>query len=44
MISHNTLYTLANSLGAVAMFTVVLYHFVAVNSRYLTKDSGAKVQ
>ena len=35
MISNNTLYNLANSLGALAMLTVVAYHFVAVNARYL---------
>lgn len=35
MITHNTLYNLANSLGMLAMFTVVLYHFVAVNARHL---------
>lgn len=40
MISHNTLYTLANSLGALAMLTIVLYHFVAVNSRTLAKNSA----
>ncbi|KAI6145284.1 hypothetical protein BKA82DRAFT_2356296 [Pisolithus tinctorius] len=33
MISHQTLYNLANSLGALAMITVVAYHFVAVNAR-----------
>ncbi|KAJ6457168.1 hypothetical protein C8R47DRAFT_173078 [Mycena vitilis] len=31
MISHATLYSLANSLGVLAMVTVVGYHFVAVN-------------
>ena len=35
MISHTTLYNLANGLGALAMLTVVAYHFVAVNARYL---------
>ena len=35
MMSHNTLYNLANSLGMLAMFTVVLYHSVAVNARHL---------
>lgn len=44
MISHNTLYSLANGLGALAMITVVLYHFVAVNSRYLSKDGAVKQQ
>ena len=41
MISHTTLYNLANGLGALAMVTVVLYHFVAVNARYI-KDEGGK--
>ena len=40
MITHNTLYNLANGLGALAMLTVVLYHFVAVNSRQLAKNAG----
>jgi hypothetical protein len=35
MISHATLYALANTLGAMAMVTVVAYHFVAVNARYI---------
>jgi len=35
MISHETLYTLANTLGVLAMVTAVGYHFVAVNERYL---------
>ena len=39
MISHTTLYNLANSLGMLAMFTVVLYHFVAVNARHLEKSA-----
>lgn len=42
MISHDTLYNLANSLGALAMLTVVGYHFVAVNTRYLSKESAPK--
>ncbi|KAJ7245166.1 hypothetical protein B0H12DRAFT_1235891 [Mycena haematopus] len=37
MISHQTLYSLANSLGVLAMATVVGYHFVAVNAKYLSK-------
>jgi len=37
MISHTTLYNLANALGVMAMITVVAYHFVAVNGRYMTK-------
>ena len=35
MISHDTLLTLANLLGLLAMITVVGYHVVAVNARYL---------
>lgn len=42
MISNATLYNLANGLGALAMLTVVAYHFVAVNARYLSKDSQQK--
>ncbi|KAI0705518.1 hypothetical protein C8Q76DRAFT_751252 [Earliella scabrosa] len=44
MISHMTLYNLANSLGALAMLTVVLYHFVAVNARQLGKSGSAVSQ
>lgn len=40
MISHNTLYNLANSLGVLAMLTVVAYHFVAVNAKHLAKVDG----
>jgi hypothetical protein len=40
MITHATLYTLANALGTMAMVTVVAYHFVAVNARYLTAKSA----
>ena len=40
MITHDTLYALANGLGALAMVTVVAYHFVAVNSKLLTDSSG----
>lgn len=36
--SHDTLYQLANSLGVLAMLTVVGYHFIAVNARYLAKN------
>jgi hypothetical protein len=39
MISHDTLYTLANSLGVLAMVTAVGYHVIAVNERHL----GGKV-
>jgi hypothetical protein len=35
MISHQTLLTIANSLGMLAMLTVVGYHVVAVNARYI---------
>ena len=38
MISNATLYNLANGLGALAMLTVVAYHFVAVNSRYIAEE------
>lgn len=40
MITHDTLYSLANSLGALAMITVVAYHFVAVNAKYLAKNGA----
>ena len=39
MISHATLYNVANMLGALAMITVVLYHFVAVNAKRVTQKS-----
>lgn len=42
MITHQTLYTLANALGIMAMATVIGYHFVAVNSKYLSKDAQSK--
>lgn len=38
--THDTLYSLANTLGVLAMFTVVLYHFVAVNSKYVTAGAA----
>ncbi|KAL4072216.1 hypothetical protein J3A83DRAFT_2996025 [Scleroderma citrinum] len=38
MITHQTLYNLANYLGALAMITVVAYHFVAVNARYISQN------
>lgn len=41
MISHTTLYNLANSLGALAMLVVVAYHFVAVNARELSRNENA---
>lgn len=40
--THATLYSLANSLGILAMLTVVGYHFVAVNARHLAKNGEAK--
>lgn len=40
MISSDTLYMLANSLGVLAMITVIGYHFVAVNARYLAKNGA----
>ena len=40
MIGHNELYNLTNSLGALAMFTVVAYHFLAVNARSLSKEKS----
>jgi len=36
MISHEALYNLANLLGLLAMVTVVGYHVIAVNARYLS--------
>ncbi|KAL6306987.1 hypothetical protein BKA93DRAFT_823807 [Sparassis latifolia] len=39
MISHNDLYNLANTLGALAMVTVVAYHVVAVNARHLQEQA-----
>ncbi|KAF8497475.1 hypothetical protein F5888DRAFT_1698320 [Russula emetica] len=41
MITHDTLYSLANTLGALAMCTVVVYHFIAVNAKYVTRSSTA---
>ena len=40
MISHQTLYTLANSLGILAMVTVVAYHIFVVNARYLEQQKA----
>ena len=40
MISHLTLYYLANILGMLAMITVVGYHAVVVNARYLEQPKG----
>jgi len=41
MITHNELYNLANSLGTLAMLTVVAYHFVSVNARYISAKNGS---
>ena len=41
MITHETLYSLANTLGALAMCTVVIYHFIAVNAKYVTSSPAA---
>jgi hypothetical protein len=41
MITHDTLYSLANTLGVLAMVTVVAYHFIAVNAKYVTRSSAA---
>lgn len=41
MITHDTLYSLANTLGVLAMVTVVAYHFIAVNAKYVTRNSPA---
>jgi len=38
MMSHQTLYSLANSLGIVAMITAVGYHVIAVNAKTMSKD------
>ncbi|KAJ3786050.1 hypothetical protein GGU10DRAFT_180653, partial [Lentinula aff. detonsa] len=40
--THATLYTLANSLGILAMLTVVGYHIVAVNARHIAKNGEGK--
>lgn len=37
--SHDTLYKLANTLGILAMITIVLYHFVDVNARYIRRHA-----
>ena len=36
------LYNLANYLGALAMITVVAYHFVTVNARYVSQNGHGK--
>ena len=40
MINHAELYNLANTLGCLAMLTVVAYHFVAVNARQLARGGA----
>lgn len=40
MISHQTLYSLANSLGILAMVTIVAYHILAVNARHLEEQKA----
>lgn len=40
MISHDTLYNLANLLGSLAILLTVAYHFVAVNAKMLSKGVG----
>ena len=40
MISHQTLYALADSLGILAMITVVGYHIVVVNARHLEQKKA----
>jgi len=35
MITHTTLSSIANSLGAMAAFLVIVYHILAVNARHL---------
>ncbi|KAF5320909.1 hypothetical protein D9619_000725 [Psilocybe cf. subviscida] len=40
--THETLLSLANSLGLLAMITVVGYHFVAVNSKYIPEQKASR--
>ncbi|TFY62961.1 hypothetical protein EVG20_g6517 [Dentipellis fragilis] len=40
--TNDTLYSLANSLGVLAMISVVAYHFIAVNAKYITKNGAAQ--
>lgn len=42
MMSHQTLYNLANSLGILAMVTVVGYHILSVNAQHLEENSKQK--
>ena len=41
MITHETLYNLANVLGSVAVLLAISYHFVAVNAKSLSAGEGA---
>lgn len=43
MISNQTLYTLANTLGVCAMLSVIAYHFLAVNAKYLGRQENGAV-
>ncbi|KAF5309108.1 hypothetical protein D9611_008543 [Ephemerocybe angulata] len=38
MMSHNTLYSLANALGILSMITAVSYHIISVNAETMSKD------
>ena len=40
MISHQTLYNLANALGFCAVLSVLAYHFVNVNARVLQSHAA----
>ena len=42
MITHQTLYNLADYLGTLAMITVVAYHFVTVNARHISQNGHGK--
>lgn len=42
MISHEALYNLANVLGLMAVTTVLAYHFVAVNGKYLAGGASGR--
>jgi hypothetical protein len=43
MISHETLYNLANGLGSTAVLLAVAYHFLAVNAKELSRASVGNV-
>lgn len=40
MITNSELYNLANTLGMLAMVTVVAYHVVAVNAKHMHEQRG----